>query len=444
MNSSERLPGLPGNRDIWRIAAPMILSNISVPLLGMVDTGVTGHLDDAVYLAAVAVGATLFGVLYNGVNFLRMGTTGIAAQRFGANDADGLREALGQAVLVALAIAALLLLLQQPIGRGAIQIIAADTHIAQYAYEYFSIRIWSAPATLVNFALIGWFIGLQNARIPLFMMLVINLTNIFLDVLLVVFLGMKVDGVAAASVIAEFSGLAVGLYFVAVELRHHGGQWDLARLLQIEKYRVFFALNGHLFVRTLALMFTITFITAQGARLGGLVLAANAVLLNLQYLLSFALDGVAHAAEALVGKAIGASNRASLKQAVSITLKWSLLIAVGFTLLFAVGGGLYINMLTDLEDVRATTLQYLPWLIASPLISVWSFLYDGVFVGATRAREMRDIMLLSSFAVFVPAWYLLQGLGNHGLWFAFLIFMASRGIGMHYYFRSRVLGLVTN
>lgn len=440
MSSIQPASGLPGNRDIWRIAAPMILSNISVPLLGMVDTGVTGHLDDAVYLAAVAVGATLFGILYTGVNFLRMGTTGITAQRLGANDPDGLREALGQSLIVALAIATLLIVLQQPIGHGAIRLIAADTHIGEYAYEYFSIRIWSAPATLANFALIGWFIGLQNARVPLIIMLVINLTNIFLDLLLVVGLGMKVAGVAAASVVAEFTGLAVGLYFVSSELQQHAGRWHFRGLIQIEKYRGFFALNGHLLVRTLALMFTFTFMTAQGARLGGLVLAANAVLLNLQHLLSFALDGLAHAAEALVGKAVGANNRAALQQAVTVAMKWSLLIAVGFALLFALGGHLFINVLTDLEDVRAATLQYLPWLVASPLISVWCFLYDGVFIGATRAREMRDIMLASSFLVFLPAWWLLQGYGNHGLWLAFLLFMASRGVGMHYYFKSRILG----
>ena len=434
---------LPANRHVWRIAAPMMLSNITVPLLGMVDTGVTGHLDDAVYLAAVAVGATIFGMLYTGVNFLRMGTTGIAAQRFGANDADGMREALGQAGVVALLIATLLLIAHQPLGHFAVQLVAADPDIAHWAYEYFAVRIWSAPATLLNFALIGWFIGLQDARVPFLVMLVINLTNIVLDLIFVVLLGMKVEGVALASVIAEIAGLAVGLVFAARVLRRHGGEWHLPALLQLDRYRGFFSINAQLLVRTLALMFTFAFITAQGARLGGLVLAANAILLNLQHLLSFALDGIAHAAEALVGKAIGARDRAALQQAVKLSLRWSLLIAGGFTLLFIVGGPLFIRIMTDLPDVRATTLQFLPWIIASPLISAWSFLYDGVYVGATRAREMRNIMLISTFLVFLPAWYLLQPLGNHGLWLAFLCFMASRGIGMHYFYKTRVLKLAT-
>ena len=198
-------------------------------------------------------------------------------------------------------------------------------------------------------------------------------------------------------------------------------------------------MNGNLFVRTIALMFTFAFVTAQGARQGGLILAANAILINLQHLLSFALDGLAHAAEALVGKAIGAKSRAALQASVSITLRWSLLIAVGFCAAFYFGGPLLIRILTDLPEVRETTLTYLPWLVISPLVSVLPFLYDGVFVGATRAREMRDIMVISTVVVFLPAWYMLQFLGNHGLWLAFIIFMASRSIGMHFYYRRRLL-----
>lgn len=424
---------------MWRIALPMILSNVSVPLLGMVDTGVTGHLEDAAYLGAVAVGATIFGFLYTGVNFLRMGTTGIAAQRYGADDSAGLRTSLGQALIVATAVALLLLVLQKPMGAFALSLLGAGPTVTEYAREYFFIRIWSAPATLANFALIGWFIGLQNARIPLLIVLVINLTNIVLDLLLVLVFDMKVAGVAAASVVAEFTGMGVGVSVALTELRRRGGRWDVSQLLTPSAYAGFLSVNGHLFVRTMALVFTFGFVTAQGARQGGLILAANAILLNLQNLLSFALDGFAHAAEALVGKAVGANSRAALEKAVRLTLRWSLYVAVGFSVLFLLGGPLFIKLLTGLPDVRETAMRYLPWMILSPFVSVWSFLYDGVFVGATRAREMRDIMLLSAFAVFVPAFYVLQFMGNDGLWFAFLLFMASRGLGMHYYYRSRVL-----
>lgn len=416
----------------------MILSNVSVPMLGMVDTGVTGHLDDAAYLGAVAVGATIFGFLYTGVNFLRMGTTGIAAQRHGAGDDAGVRTSLGQALVTALAIALVLILAQRPLGAFALGLLGAERDVTAYAAQYFHVRIWSAPATLVNYALIGWFIGLQNARVPLAIVLLVNLTNIVLDFVLVLGFGMKVAGVAAASVVAECAGAALGLALAARELARRGGRWDVSALTAPTAYRGFFSINANLFVRTLSLMFTFAFVTAQGARQGGLILAANAILMNFQNLLSFALDGFAHAAEALVGRAVGTGSRPALSASVRLALRWSLYVAVAFSVLFYLAGPLLVRTLTDLLDVREATLRYLPWIVASPLVSVWSFLYDGVFVGATRAREMRDIMLVSTFAVFLPAWYLLQPLGNDGLWLAFLLFMASRGIGMHYYYRARI------
>jgi MATE family multidrug resistance protein len=430
---------LPQHRDVRRIALPMILSNVSVPLLGMVDTGVTGHLEDAAYLGAVAVGATIFGFLYTGVNFLRMGTTGIAAQRYGAGDDTGVRTSLGQALIVAEAIALALILLQRPVGELALGLVGANATVTEHARTYFGIRIWSAPATLAIYALTGWFIGLQNARVPLAIVLVTNATNIVLDLVLVIGLGMKVDGVAAATVAAEYTGLGTALLFVRAELARRGGRWSRRELTSPRAYSAFLAINGSLLVRTLSLMFTFAFVTAQGARQGSLILAANAILLNLQYLLSFALDGFAHAAEALVGRAVGARDAEALRRAVRLSLAWSLYVAAGFALFYLAGGHYLVGLLTNLPDVHDTALRYLPWIVVSPLVSVWAFLYDGVFVGATRAREMRDIMVGSTFLVFLPAWYLLRPLGNDGLWLAFLLFMAARGIGMHWCYRRRVL-----
>ena len=422
----------------------MILSNITVPLLGMVDTGVVGHLENATYLGAVAVGSTIFGFLYTGMNFLRMGTTGIAAQRFGARDNAGLRASLGQALIVALVVAGLLIALRSPIGHLAIRLIGGDHGVQAFAYEYFAIRVWSAPGTLANYVLIGWFIGLQNARIPLLIFLTINSINIVLDLVFVVALGMKVDGVALASVIAEYTALIVALAFAARELRRHEGRWPWSRLFNIRAYGAYFSVNANLFVRTMALVFTFAFVTAQGARLGALVLAANAVLMNLQHLTAFGLDGFAHAAEALVGKAVGAGEREAVERSVRLCLKWSLIFSVGFLVTYAVAGPWFIRLLTDLPDVRGAAMDYLPWLVVSPLVSVWPFLYDGVYVGATKARSMRNIMLVSTLLVFLPAWYLLQPLGNHGLWLAFLLFMASRGIGMHLGYRRNVLPSVAH
>ncbi|MDJ0938357.1 MAG: MATE family efflux transporter [Woeseiaceae bacterium] len=430
---------LPRDRDVWRIAAPLILSNISVPLLGMVDTFVLGHLDSPAYLGGVAVASVVFSFLYWGVNFLRMGTTGIAAQFYGAGDNDGLRVSLGQALIVALSLAGLMLLLQTPVIELTLPLFAAGADVEKLAFTYFDIRIWSAPGALANMVLVGWFIGLSNARVPMLVFLTVNVTNMVLDLVFVIGLGMTVDGVALASVIAEYSGLAVGLVFAVRELRNRAGHWPIARLLRWGEYGAFFSVNAALFIRTMALMFTLAFVTAQGARFGETILAANAILMNLQNLMAFGLDGIAHAAEALVGKAVGQKNRESLITAVRLSLKWSLYLAIGFVILYAAGGPLLINALTDLEEVRQATLRYLPWLVVSPLISVWSFVYDGVFVGATRAREMRNIMIFSTVAVFLPAWYLLQPLANDGLWLAFLAFLASRGLGMHLGYRRQVL-----
>lgn len=423
---------------MWRIAAPLILSNISVPLLGMVDTAVTGHLDRPVYLGAVATGSVIFSVLFTGMNFLRMGTTGIAAQRFGAGDNDGLRVVLAQALVVATIIAALLLLLQQSLGALAMSLVGGTDELRAHALEYFHIRIWSAPGTLANMVLIGWFIGLSNGRVPLLVFLTVNLTNIVLDLLFVIGMGMQVAGVALASVVAEYAGLIVGGACAVLELKRRRGHWLLAKFARIREYGAFFAVNANLFVRTMALMFTIGFVTARGARMGDVILAANAIMMNFQSLTAFALDGIAHAAEALVGRAVGARDRDGLGRAVRLCLKWSLMFAASFSLAYWLAGPALIALLTDIPVIRAAANEYLPWMIASPLVSAWSFLYDGVFVGATRSRDMRNVMLLAAFAVFLPAWWLLQGFGNHGLWAAFLVFLAARGIGMHFTYRRQL------
>jgi MATE family multidrug resistance protein len=428
-----------GHAAVWRIAAPMVISAVTTPLLGMVDTAVMGHLDEAWYLGAVAAGATIFSMLFMGLNFLRMGTTGITAQAYGATDTSRLREALGQPLIVAAALALLIILAQTPLIEAALALLAPSSEVAHYTHQYFSIRVWSAPASLCNFVLIGWLLGMQNARGPLAMMLSMNLSNIALDLVFVLGMGMKVEGVAFATLAAEIIGVSTGLIFVRAELASHPGDWSGFSLWKLGRYGRLLDVNVSLFLRTMALMFVFAFITAQGARMGDMILAANAVLMNFQLFLSYALDGIAHAAEALVGKAVGARDRQGLLMAVRRTLHWSLLFAGIFTATYAVAGGLIIDLLTGMEQVRATARIYLPWLIALPLISVWSFLYDGVFVGATRSREMMVVMAGSTLLVFLPAWMAFSALHNHALWLAFTLFMTARAVGMHVWFRHMML-----
>ncbi|MCK6371195.1 MAG: MATE family efflux transporter [Gammaproteobacteria bacterium] len=424
-----------GDDAVWRIAAPMILSAATTPLLGMVDTAVVGHLDEPWYLGAVAAGTTIFTVLFMGLNFLRMGTTGLTAQAFGAGEGVAVRDALGRALLTAAALAVALIALQSLIIEAALGALGAGAQVSAFTREYFAVRIWSAPASLANFVVVGWLLGMQNARGPLTLTLATNFTNIVLDLVFVLLMGLRVRGVAFATVLAELVGLVVGLAFVRAELAALPGSWRPSALLDIGRYRRLFVISSNLLLRTLSLMLVFAFITAQGARMGDVILAANALLMNFQHLLSYALDGIAHAAEALTGKAVGERNVAGLVATVRRSLRWSVGLALVFTLAYAAGGGALIDVLTGIPEVRAAARAYLPWLVLSPLVSVWPFLYDGVFVGATRPREMRLVMMAAAFLVFLPTWYLARDLGNHALWLAFVLFMSARGLGMHLWFR---------
>jgi MATE family multidrug resistance protein len=418
------------HRQVARIAAPLIISNATVPLLGAVDTAVMGHLDAPEFLASVAIGSTLFSILYLGFNFLRMGTTGLAAQAFGRAQNVEMRTVLGQGLLTAGALGLLLILLQSWLGSTGLALLGADGFVAKLARTYFDIRIWSAPATLANFVLLGWFIGMQNGRAPLLMLLVTTGVNTVLDLLLVLGVGMQTDGVALASALAEYTGLLCGLTLLRPILRDNPGHWQLPQIFNLARFRSLLTVNTNLLIRTLSLMFTFAFITAQGVRMGPAILAANAVLMNFQHITAYLLDGLANAAEALVGRAVGEGSLAGLTQAVRVSLQWSLVVAVIFSVLYFLAGRQLINLLTGLPEIRSLAMDYLPWMILSPVVSVWSFLYDGVYVGATRAREMRNTMLFSTLVVFLPAWFIFRGLHNHGLWLAFTFFMAARGLSM--------------
>jgi MATE family multidrug resistance protein len=314
-------------------------------------------------------------------------------------------------------------------------VLAPGPETTELAKKYFDIRIWSAPPLLWNFVIVGWLLGMQNARGPLAIMLTINLSNVALDFWFVVGLGMTVEGVALATVIAEIAGAVVGAWFVIAALRAHQPKWEPAHYRELKRYLPLFKINGNLFLRSMALMFTLGFITAQGARLGDLILASNALLMNFIFFMAYALDGIAHAAEALAGKAIGARDRHGLETAVKRTLYWTGFFACLFCLVYLLTGHSIINMLSDIPEIRATALIYLPWLIVAPLICAWCFLYDGVYIGITRAREMRIVMISAALLAFLPTWYLFRDWGNHALWLALMVFMAARGLGMHLWYR---------
>ncbi len=423
-----------GHGAVLRLAGPMIISNLAIAMLGLVDTAVIGHLHAPYYLGAVAIAGVLFNFLYWGMGFLRMGTTGVVAQAYGQGDYTQTRTALAHTIGLGATIGTLLLALREPIGDLGLGLLSGSDEVKHYARVYFDIKIMGAPATMTLLAMMGWMLGMQNARATLIVSVAINVLNIALDLLFVVGFDMHVTGVALGSVISEYSGVILGLLLVRGELRRHPGQWRPRAIRHWSNIRRLLALNHNIFLRTVCLIFVFAFFTHQGGKQGDVILAANAVLLNFQSLMALVLDGFAHAIEALSGRAVGAGDEDTLKRWIAVSTLWCVLGALIFACGYALFGEHIIALVTDLPEVRESAAHYVTWMVLSPLISVWGFLLDGIFIGLTRAVAMRNAMLVCTFLVFLPAWFVLQGFGNHGLWLAFLIFMLARGISLGYAF----------
>lgn len=419
---------------LWRLSGPLIISNLSIALLGIVDTAVVGHLDQPYYLGAVAIAAVIFDFIYWGMGFLRMGTTGIVAQAHGKADALLVRKSLLHALLLGESIALVLLIFQLPILNTGIYLVGGSENVLHYTRIYFHWAIWGAPAVLGSLALLGCLLGLQNARATLYYAITVNILNIVLDLVFVFVLDMGVKGVALASVVAQYSGFILGILLVHRELKRFPGSLNWRLVFDLAGIKRMLGLNQDIFIRTLCLIFVFGFFTRQGAAQGDIILASNAVLMNFQAITALGLDGFANATEALVGKAIGGRDKQSFHDAVQTASIWSVLVAAIFSLAYWIAGVPLIHMMTSLEEVRSNAINYLPWLIAAPLVSVWCFLLDGIFIGAVKGKEMRNSMLFSTFAIFLPAWFLLQFLDNHGLWVALMLFFIARGLSLGWYY----------
>lgn len=418
------------HRQVLWLAIPMVLSNITIPLLGLVDAAVIGHLEHAWYLGGVALGSTVISVTFWLLGFLRMSTTGLTAQAFGADNRAGLARVWLQGMLMALGFAAVFLLLHRFIADGVFGFSSASAEVKLYAQQYFVIRAWSAPASLVNFVLLGWLLGTQNSRAPMWMVIITNVVNIVLDLLFVLGLGWKVQGVALASVIADYSGMGFGLWCVWRYWLQHQLPSPLALLREsTQGLSRFVRLNRDIFLRSLCLQAAFSFMTFQGAAFGDQTVASNAVLMSFLMMISYGMDGFAYAMEAMVGKAIGAKSETQLKAAMIGSAFWSVIICLLLTLAFGWYGSALIRLITDISAVQQTAQVYLPWLVAMPLTSMWCFLLDGIFIGATKGREMRNSMFVAACTFFV-VFYGFAFWGNHALWLAMLSFMAMRGLSL--------------
>lgn len=420
------------HQKIFSIALPMMLSNISVPLLGLVDTAVIGHLPESYYLAGVAVGSMVITLLFWILVFLRMSTTGLVAQAYGANNFQQVLRLLLQSILIASLLAALLLLLQKPLSAVVFHFVDGSEQVLLYAKQYFNIRIWSAPAALLNMVLLGWLLGMQNAKVPMFLLIISNLVNILLSVLFVAVFEWGVAGVAWASLFSDYIALVCGGLLVVRIIKPFYQRNDFRKIVRqlfdVASLKSFVALNRDIFIRTLCLQVTYAFMTTQGVKLGDNVVSANSVLMHFLLLISFSMDGLAYAVEALVGKSIGKRCLRKLKESIHATLFWAFIFSVIQLLLFYFYGQWIIGQITSITSIQLEANRYLPWLIIIPLTSMLGFVFDGVFVGMARAKEMRNSMLVSLCLVYFPVWWCFSEQGNQALWIAMNAFMLARGL----------------
>ena len=433
---SSVLPGSAAgwHRRIWHLAAPIIISNISVPLVGAVDTAVVGHLPDPVYIGAVALGAIIFSFLFWGFGFLRMGTSGFVAQAYGNNDLTEVRTVLSRALLLALLLSALVVLLQKPIGWLAFWTISGSARLESLAQDYYHIRIWSAPATLANYALLGTMIAMQNTRAALLSQLLLNGSNVLLDLLFVLVLEWGVSGVALASVIAEYLAAGFALWIVMRSLRSRQVLWPINNLWESRKIKALLRVNLDIFIRTLCLTSAFFYLTVQGTKMGEVILAANTILINLLSILAHGLDGFANAVEALAGAAYGARNREKFRAAVKYSSIWAFIVALVFVTIYALCSPLLIGWLTSIKDVQQAALIYFPWIVLTPLLAVWGFQLDGIFIATTHTREMRYSMIMALLVFLLASWIFIPLWHNHGLWLAFVFFTTARAVTLGLYY----------
>jgi MATE family, multidrug efflux pump len=417
------------NRQILALAIPNIVSNITIPLLGMVDLAIVGHLDSMAYIGAIAVGSMIFNLIYWSFGFLRMGASGLTAQAYGAKNNPEIMATLVRGMMVAGVAACIVLALQVPIAKFAFFIMDGSDEVESLARSYFYIRIWAAPATIAIYAITGWFIGMQNTKIPMIIAIAINLFNVGFNLFFVYVMDLKSDGVALGTLLAQYCGLFMALILLR---KYYGNLFPFIKLKTVfdnMAIKNYFLVNRDIFIRTLCLLAVFTFFTSRSASTNDNILAANSLLLQFMFMFSFLTDGFAYAAEALTGRFYGARQFKLLKSVIRLTFVWGGILGLVFTGLYYMGNELLLGLLTDQAQVVETAKEYTLWIILLPLVSVASFIWDGVFIGLTASKQMRNSMIVAVFAVFFPTWYLMESTyHNHALWCAFILFLFARGL----------------
>jgi MATE family multidrug resistance protein len=436
------MPPNSRNRQILRLAIPNIISNLSVPLLSAVDTALVGHLSEVYYIGAVAIGSMIFNFVYWGFGFLRMGTTGITAQAFGQNnDADSF-SVLMRSMLVALVSGIFLILLQVPVAKLSFYLVHASEEVEFNARIYFNIRIFAAPATLSLYAIQGWFLGMQNARFPLYITVLVNVINIIFNLVFVLGFGMNSDGVALGTVIAQYIGLIFSIALFAKFYSRMQIHFDLNRILDLDALKRFFTINFDIFIRTLMLIFAFAFFTAKSAELGDDLLAANTILMQFWTLFAYGIDGFAFSAESLIGKFLGSGDRKGMHEMIRLIFIWGVGLGIAFTVIFILFGKNIVSVFTDNSELVELTMQFIVWTLFAPIVNSVCYIWDGIYLGATASKAMRNSTIIATLLVYLPAYYLMIDLwGNHGMWFAMTLFMVARGVSLSLMARHHIYNI---
>ncbi|MBK3517633.1 MATE family efflux transporter [Carboxylicivirga marina] len=424
------------NKDILKLAIPNILTNLTVPLLGMVDMHLMGYQDSSVFMGAVALGGVIFNFVYWGFAFLRMSLSGMAAQAFGRDSKKEMAMMLFRGLFLAMSAGLLLLLLQKGVVSLSLNILEGSQEVKALAADYFYVRIWAAPLAISLMVINGWFLGMQNAIYPMIISITINAVNILSSFFFVKILGMKVEGVALGSVIANIVGFALSIALFLKKYRYILSEFSFKDILDKTGLLSFLNVSSDIFLRTLCIIVVFTFFTSKSAGTGDLILAANSALLQFLFLFSYFLDGFAYAAEALVGKFTGSRNIKEVKRTVKYLFAWGAFFALVFIGIYGIGGKYILMLFTNQPDVMNTAQTYLPWLIILPITGFSSFIWDGIYIGATASRLMRNTMLLATVIFFLLFYSMKESIGNHALWLAMNCFMLGRGLFQSVFYKK--------
>lgn len=415
------------NKEILNIAIPSIISNITVPLLGLVDVTIVGHLGSASYIGAIAIGGMLFNMIYWLFGFLRMGTGGMTSQAYGRNDTEEYNNILLRSLSISTAIALVMIMLQIPVRETAFLFIDASEEVKTLAAEYFHICIWGAPATLGLYSLTGWFIGIQNSRYPMFIAITQNIINIVVSLLLVTHFDMKIAGIAYGTLTAQYAGLIMALLFAARYFKKDGRHSSLKNIFKRKSMNQFFKVNRDIFLRTLCIVVVTVFFTSTGAAYGDTMLAVNTLLMQMFTIFSYIMDGFAYAGEAIIGKNIGAKDFKQLHRTIKHLLLWGAGVATAFTIMYALGGKGFLSILTNDMAVINASENYYYWVLAIPLAGVLTFILDGICIGATATGIMLKSIFIASLCFFLLFYTTNGTIGNHSLWLSFITYLLARG-----------------